>query len=181
MSVTQIKDGSVVVAIGDDLQRFVDGLVARVETSAIKVLRKECDRVASEARAAWYGPKGVNRETGKSGDIRVIETVDIGRGEIRFSVGSTDTRLAGTKPLPVVIHRPGRLSTVLVACTPAAWYAAPEPLRGPWLPGPPKVPQLFRHNPAASDGKFLLTEMVRKPMRAAAKTAAAQIGARRGE
>jgi hypothetical protein len=178
----RVREGGVTVTIDDGLDRFVRGLISRTETSLVRAMREELREVAAEARAAWYGPRGVTRQTGASGDIVVVETVDIDREELRFSVGSTDDRTSRGKPVPVYVHRPGRLSTVLRECTVAEYFAAPKSMRGPWLPGNPRKPQLFRPNPKASDGKPILAEFVKRPTKAAVKAIAsrASVGISRG-
>ena len=173
----RVTNGGVTVTLDGQLEAFVANLVARAQSVTIEQLRAAAEEVAAEARASWYGPNGVKRRTGQSGDIVATETVDVSRGEIRISVGSTDPRVAGSKPVPVYVHRPTRTSTILVDVTPSEWYAAPESLRGPWRPGPTgkKVPQMHKPNPDASDGKHLLPVLVRAPMKKRAKAITAAI------
>src|SRR3990167_2623278 len=93
--------------------RFTDGPVTVQLDGALE--RWGADLLTSpQARAAWCGPAGVRRVTGLSGDIRVVTTIDAGRGELRVSVGSTDPRMAGGRPVPTYVHRPTRLSPILV-------------------------------------------------------------------
>ena len=115
---------------------------------------------------------GVTKRTGLSGDIQVATTVDPGRGVVRVSVGSTDTRKAGktSKPVVVYVHRPGRLSMIERKATHedfASGKAKHSP-KGQNLPGYGVVREL---NPKASDGKYLLAELVRKPGARVVKTA----------
>ena len=117
------------------------------------------EQVAGNARARWY--EQVDRRTGKSGDIRASVEVDGDR--IRLRVGSTDERRAGGKPLVVYVHRPGAYSLVEVKVSAREWHAAPPEQRG-------RFGFLKKLNPKASDGKYLLQELVNKPMQAALGT-----------
>ena len=164
----RFTDGPVTVQLDGALERWVADLLTSTQSETVRVMRAAADEVAAAARAAWYGPMGVRRETGLSGDIRVVTTIDAGRGELRVSVGSTDPRMAGGRPVPTYVHRPTRLSTILVETTPREYFAAPESMRGPWKPGPTgkRIPQLFSPNPRASDGKKLLQVLVRAPLKA---------------
>jgi hypothetical protein len=154
------------VTLDGGLEDFVRGLVARTESAVIRQTREAAEEVARSARAAWYGPNGVTRKTGRSGQIVVRESIDISAGTITISVGSADTRTAGNKPVPVYVHRPKRTSAIQVPCTPDEWYAAASSLRAPWRDGPVgRTPYLYAPNPKASDGKHLLVETVKKPMK----------------
>lgn len=178
------SEGGVTVDLGGQLEAFVADVLARTEGAVVREIRAEAETLAALARSRWYGPEGVERVTGLSGDIRVVQTIDASKGEIRISIGSTDKRLAGPKPLPVFVKRPGRFAVDLVPVTPAEWYATPKSMRGAWLPTIPKTPQVFRPSPRASDGKAILNEFVKKPGRALAKAMAGrlaeQIGAANG-
>jgi hypothetical protein len=166
----EYRNGSVTVSLDGGLERFVRRLLDSTQSELVRQIRRAADDVARAARADWYGPQGVTRETGRSGDIQVRELVDAARGEIRISVGSTDQRMAGIRPLPVYVHRPGPTSTVLRVVSPRKYFAAPTVMRGPWrVVGGRRAPQLFVPNPAASDGKFLLQTLVKGPMRARVK------------
>lgn len=166
MAQLRVSSGIATVTLDGGLDRFVRGLIDRTETAVIRQTREAAVEVARDASAAWYGPNGVKRRTGRSGQIVVRETVNLTDGTITISVGSADTRTAGRKPVPVYVHRPTRTSTIQVQVTPDEWYAAPQSMRAPWRPGPGgKVPYLHRPNPKASDGKHLLGELVKKPMK----------------
>jgi len=165
VSVRFVADGAE-VTLDDGLLDFVQSALAATMTATAKVLRENAEQVAKDARRDWYGPDGVKRKTGLSGDIQVRETIDIIKGEITVSVGSTDRRRAGGKPVPLFVHRPGRTSTVLQKTTPEVYFSTPEVMRGPWLPTTPKkTPQIFIRNPNASDGKKLIEVLVKAPMR----------------
>lgn len=164
---TQYRDGNVTVTLSGELEGFVTRLLDATQSETVKAARLAADEIATAARAAWYAPGSVERETGSSGDIRVVTTIEAARGEIRLSVGSTDRRTAGGRPVPVYVHRPRATSTILKVVTPREYFAAPASMRGPWKPiGGKRVPQIFVPNPGASDGKFLLQTLVRGPVKA---------------
>jgi hypothetical protein len=173
----RVTNGGVTVTLDGQLEAFVADLVARTQSVTVDQLRAAAEEVAAEARASWYGPNGVKRRTGQSGDIVATETVDVSRGEIRISVGSTDPRVAGSKPVPVYVHRPTRTSTIQRDTDPATWYGSPESMRGPWRMGADgkKIPTIYVPNPDASDGKHLLPVLVRAPMKKRAKAITAAI------
>lgn len=161
------QSGTVSVALGG-LEEVVRRALEAAESAPVKVLRGELDKIAANARAEWYGSRGVERETGLGGDIEVITTLT--DTEIRLSIGSTDDRRAGGKPLPVFIHRPGPLSLVEVEATREEWWA--EKKAGKKV-GP--FPKIYVLNPKAGDGKYLLEELIKKPTRAAARKAIREI------
>ena len=166
---------NVEVRLDEGLESFVEDILQRTEAGAIRALRREMGEIAQKAEREWYCPDGVTRRTGQSGRISVQERVDLSRGDITFSVGSTDRRTVRGKPVAAFVRRPARTSTVLKVVTPREYFAAPEAMRGPWLPGPPKRPQLFIPNPKASDGRKLLDVFIRAPVRKASRKLARSI------
>lgn len=167
---TRYTDGAVTVTLDDGLDRFVRGLLSKAERATVAVLEEEGRAVADAARREWYGPNGVTRETGLSGQIVAVTTIDSARGEVRVSVGSTDTRKAGKsgKPVPLFVHRPGLASEELVEVSHAEYWATPNASRR-------QYPKVLRPNPNAGDGKFLVPELLRKPLRARVKIMAGKI------
>lgn len=104
----RLTDGGTGMLLDDaELERMVRGAVDAASGGVLEVLRPLCDTVAAGARAQWYTL--VNRDTGLSGDIRVVETVT--PTQVVVSTGSTDTRRAhakvGTFPLPEVVGMAG--------------------------------------------------------------------------
>lgn len=188
---TRYKSGKVTVTVDDGLDRWLRSLLTAAEKKSVALLEAKAEKLASEARTAWYGPNGVERETGKSGDIRVVTTFDQGRGVVTVSIGSTDIRTAGKtgKPVPVYVHRPRSTSTVMKQVDRRTWYATPEIRRGPIRVGdqiykPSKGARVaesslryFVHEASAraGDGKYLLTELVRKPARVLVKDVAREL------
>jgi hypothetical protein len=162
------RDG-ITVSLDDGWDAAVRQLLSAAQTETIRVLERAGDEEAAKAEAAWYSAAGVTRRTGRSGYIERVTTFDASKGEVRVSVGSADTRLdpQKRKPTPLFVRRPGRLSVVRRVVTQGEWWAwkkagkpvAPR-IRGaaPW--------QIEVPNPKASDGKFLIVELVRKPVQA---------------
>ena len=145
MSVTRIKQGGVTATItGPDAAAW-GSIVEKMGGALAGKLQALAQGVASAAESAWYGPEGVTRETGLSGNIEVFTTIDRDKGEIRIGVGSTDTRTAkvtgqrggdtrgqaGGRTVPIVafIHRAGRTATILKAVSREEHFAAPKSLR----------------------------------------------------
>ena len=175
-------DGSVTVDLGGQLEDFVRGIVDRATTESLRTARRIAEEVRGDAAARWYGADGVTRKTGLSGQIRVVETVDLAKGEVRVSVGSADKRTSGGKPVPVWVRRPGRLSVVRVPVSAREWFGAPESMRANFKAGPndppgTSPPYLFAPNPKASDGKKPIDELVKKPVRKRMKASAEALGA----
>lgn len=125
MPVTRFQQGGVTVTLTGDLEAFVRSALSNAERSALNVMEEHAAQLAATARREWYGPSGVNRETGKSGDIQVVTTVDTARGVVRVSIGSTDVRKAGKtgKPLAAFIHQHWTSSLRAKAVTRDEWFA----------------------------------------------------------
>lgn len=155
---TRYTRSDVTVILDGGLEDLVRRALDAVEGGeVVRRLEAEAEAVAEEARGFWY--RQVDKETGLSGDIQVVTTVS--DTEVRVGIGSTDRRTAGKtgKPLPVMVHRPTARSLKRVEVTRADYFKAPERLRhfedGKFYLDSP--------NPLASDGKYLLQELVRKP------------------
>lgn len=125
MSTMRYSDGMATVTLDGALEAFVRSALSTVERAALAVMEDHAAELAATARREWYGPSGVDRETGKSGDIQVVTTVDAARGVVRVSIGSTDTRKAGktSKPLAAFVHQPWGSSLRAKAVTREEWFA----------------------------------------------------------
>lgn len=174
---TRYADGGVSVTLtGADLI-WVRKTIERALGATLEIAEREAEQVARSARAEWYAR--VTKETGASGSIEVITTVDVGKGEVRVAVGSTDATTAGKggKPRVVYIKAPRADSLIRVQVTPEEYWSTPEPLRANYKPykanpakgfpadPPGSGPYVWKRNPKASDGKNLLETLVKKPMR----------------
>jgi hypothetical protein len=162
---TRFTDGNTTVT----LDGAMEDLVRRALDAAadVRVLEDRASRVATGARSAWYAPgTGVTRRTGTSGDVETVTTVS--ETEVRVSIGSMD--LAKAK----YVHRPRMLSLTKVEVTREVYWNTPKKLRANYKPLKADAkkgrkadegvgPYIWQHNPLASDGKFLLPELVRKP------------------
>lgn len=105
MAVTRYTEGGVTVTLSGELEAFVRKAADAATGGCLAIMEREAQAIADEARRVWYSPTGVTRVTGKGGDIVAITTVDNGKGEVRVSVGSTDTRT-------VQAYKKGRKNTV---------------------------------------------------------------------
>jgi hypothetical protein len=122
-----IREGDMTVRVTDNLDEWVDREIARGIRAVVEAQEEIVNPVAEAARASWYGPEGVTRRTGKSGDIIVTTTIDMGAGEVRTAVGSTDTRIVKgrdgrSRPRATAIHRPGALAMEWVEVTESEYW-----------------------------------------------------------
>ena len=176
--------GDVTVELSPAIERFVEDALKRAETVALGEMRELAEEVRADAARQWYGDNGVTWRTGKSGNIEVVETLDITEGTITLAVGSADTRRSGNKPVPVFIRRPGRLSLRKVQTDHRGYWATAPAMRANYraIPGRDAPgatgPFVFEPNPDASDGKFLLNELVKKPVKKRIKKLADEVGKR---
>jgi len=180
MSVTRFTQGAVTVTLDGALEAIVRKALDAAAGQTVRLLEGAAQQVADQARSKWYSQDGVKRRTGKSGDIQVVTTVS--DTEVRVSVGSTDLERAK------FIHRPARLSTVAQEITSADYWKAKRaggitarhvfqarrarPDQGVEAG---KFYQIV-HNPAASDGKFLLPVLVTSPMRVKVQAITPELG-----
>lgn len=127
---TVYREGGVSVTLTGDLEEWIRRAVREAVGDVVTELERTMQTVADQAEAQWYGADGVQRVTGLSGDFGVTTTINVTRGLIRVSVGSTDERVTdGRIPLPRVIHRAGPFATRTVAVTLAEYEAAPPSIR----------------------------------------------------
>lgn len=161
---TTFSDGTVTVTLDDRLDAWARSFLSDAERQALAVLEREAEAVKVAAEAQWY--QQVTRRTGRSGDLQVVTRIDGSTGNVRVSLGSTDTRAVGSKPVPVLVHRPGPLSEVRKEIT-RAEYTAARKAGDRKVVHARKDGKFYRYsdNPKASDGRFLLVELVRKPLR----------------
>lgn len=152
MAVTRISSGSATVVLDAPDAAWVREAVSRAMGGALRALEAEAERVAADARREWYGPNGVERETGRSGDIQVVTTVDTAASEVRVGIGSADTRKAGGKPVPVYVHRRWGKGLEPKAVTRDEWLD----WRRKGLPALPPPPESFgrRDGRARSDASL---------------------------
>jgi len=180
------KEGGASVTLSGDLEAWATQAMRDATGGAIDILRETLQPVASTASAGWYGAQGVQRVTGQSGRIEVVSTIDVAKGVVRVSVGSTDTRVAGKKnaPVPAFVHRPYAATTELKAVTREQFFAAPKSTRvgvakkdnnsirvkkGDWI--------IRVVSSRASDGKTLLPLYVNRPGKDAVQGKLTELGA----
>lgn len=167
MSTRYRAPDGVTVTLGPELEQLVRRTLGAAERAAVEILEREGRAVATAAERDWYDQ--VDRESGASGEIRAVTTIT--PKSVRVDVGSTDRRTVKGKPVVVYVHRPFATSIVYEAVSPAEFWKTPERMRG-------KFPTVKRPNPKASDGKYLLAELVKKPVKALRKRAAKELGSK---
>jgi hypothetical protein len=175
MGITRYRDGEATVTLTGDLEAFVRAAVTAASGGVVETMERAAEEVAAQARRQWYAPAtGVTRRTGASGQLDVITTVT--HDEVRVSVGSTDTRLVRNArgrmvPRASVIQRPGPLSQADEYVTQGEWWAWKKSGRPVGKHGTKGKADWIIHVPSdnASDGAFLVPELVRKPMTAKIK------------
>ena len=174
------------VVLSGDLLAWATDAINDATNGAASEVAAILEPVAAQARAEWYGPQGVVKRTGLSGQIDVITVANLDKGVVTVSVGSTDTRQAGKSRalVPSFVHRPGRLSIEVKAVTREEFFRSPASTRvgvarvarpaqgikpGDWL--------IRVSSPRASDGKTLLPIYVNKPAKEAVGAKTLEIGA----
>jgi hypothetical protein len=156
MRETRYKSGDVSVSLDFDLERFISVQVGSISRQVGDALLEQLEPVAIEAENQWY--QQVDRKTGRSGQIAAVLTYSL--EAVRVDVGSLDRRTSKTgKPVVVFIKRPSATSTILEPVSAQTWYDTDEIMRS-------KYPFIKRRNPKASDGKNLLNELIKKPVKA---------------
>ena len=195
------KEGGASVTLSGDLDAWATQAMRDATGGAIDLLTETLQPVASTASAEWYGSQGVSRVTGQSGRIEVVQTVDVAKGVVRVSVGSTDTRTAfkGTKyqtaggedrrrqrgaPVPAFVHRPYAATTQRKAVTREQFFNAPKELRvgiakkdWEYLPIKKGDWVIIEVIPARGDGKTLLPIYVNRPGKEAIQGKLTELGA----
>lgn len=182
MTARSYTKGSVTVTLSGEMEAFVDRLMETATTAALVTARELAETVRDDAAREWYGARGVRKVTGKSGDIRVTESIDLNTGDVRVSVGSADDRVSGGKPVPVFIKRPGRLSLVKVEVSHDKYWKTSKGMRANYYPIPGRDPRgstgpwIYEPNPKANDGRKMLNEFIKKPVKKAMRKAASDLG-----
>lgn len=174
---TRFTQGNVTVTLDGGLEAMVRRLLSAAETETVRLLEAAAEDERVKAEAAWYAPgTGVTRQTGRSGDLEVVTTFN--DREVRVSLQSTDTSRVGSKPRVALIRRPGRLSLVDEYVTQGEWWEHKKAGRpvGPTGSVGKSDWVIKVANPNAGDGRYLLNELIRKPMRARIRALAPALG-----
>lgn len=179
MPVTRYRQGNATITLTGDVEAHVRRLIDAAGDELFKLAVREAEAVAAEARRQWYAL--VDKESGKSGTIDVVTTVDPSRGTFEVAVGSTDDRKAKNgKPTVVYVHAPGPSSLVKVQVTQAEYWSTPEGLRANYAPFPDDKgtgPYVYKVNPKAGNGRGLLQSLIKGPMKARVKAMAPEVRA----
>ena len=195
------KEGGASVTLSGDLAAWAERAMRDATGGAIDLLTATLQPIATSASNEWYGPQGVQKVTGQSGRIEVVSTVDVAKGVVRVSVGSTDTRTAskgtrfktttgedrqrqGGAPVPAFVHRPYASTTQRKAVTREQFFNAPKELRvgiakkdWDYLPIKKGDWVIIEVIPAKGDGKTLLPIYVNRPGKAAVQGKLTELGA----
>lgn len=166
---TRIKQGDVTVTLSGDTEAWVRRAVDAAGGAALRAIRQEAQAVARDAEARWYTL--VQRETGKSGQIGIVETINEVAGTVTVTVGSTDKRVAGKRsaPVPLLVRTPGPDSLITVKVDRETYFATPERLRF-------RYPLVFQVNPNRSAKRTpLVTLLIKVPMEEALTRRASEI------
>lgn len=182
------KEGGASVTLSGDLAAWATQAMRDATGGAIDLLTATLQPIADTASASWYSANGVQKVTGQSGRIEVVHTVDVAKGVVRVSVGSTDTRKVLVRkalvPVPSFVHRAYSATTTMKAVTKDEFFAAPPSTRvgvakydweflpvkkGDWV--------IRVVTPKASDGKTLLPIYVNRPGKAAVQGKLTELGA----
>lgn len=163
----QFTSGGAALNLSGDLEGMARRILERASRGAGKLLLQVAEDVQSSASARWY--QQVRERTGKSG--RIVSTLDIRENSAVVKVGSTDDRVGkGGKPSVVFVRRPGALSTIERPATDAEYHArrsaGMKAGEAYWVRQP---------NPLASDGGYMLLELVRRPFRAGVKASLSKV------
>lgn len=186
MGALRYTSGGATITLTGDLDAKMRARFTRAEQNMIDVLEAALEPIAANARAEWYGPRGVRERTGVSGQVDVVTTIDAGKAEARVAIGSAATEGANGKPRAVYVHSPGVLSTTLKAVDAETFWRTPKVLqfafRRPkgWKDDPGQPPQGFPAITVGTEGAgkgygFLLEKLVKAPTRKAMKAAARQL------
>jgi hypothetical protein len=189
---TRYTSGGVTVTLSGELEEFVRRAVDQAAGATVRVMEAAAEEVAADARSWWYAKgTGVTRRTGRSGDVEVVTTVS--DEEIRVTVASTDTTTVRdargrSAPRAAVIFRPGVFSTRAVEISETEYKrqkARGKPHSELVFHAKRSRPasgveagKYYREesNPDASDGRYLVPELIQKPMRVKVKVITPELG-----
>lgn len=161
MTTWKIRDGGVTSTVTFDADGFAQRALAAAGGESARLLQIAAEEVATEARRVWY-TEWVDEETGLSGDIQTRTLIDLQRGVVSVSVGSTDTRMAGNKPRVVWIHAPYGDSTTekIVAVDHKTYWETPAVKRREY---PMIARRVLNTKGRGKGGRYLIAELIRKP------------------
>ena len=199
MGAIRITSGSATVTLTGDLAEKMAARVQRAGSGIVRTIQQEFEAIATVAEGEWYGPRGVQERTGRSGEINVVTSIDMVKGAATVSVGSAATEIVqltgtggsarrGNRPRAVFVHSPGILATTYRHVTPEQYWRTERDMQGyyhrpsSWRddPGKPaqKFPVIKVHVPGAPLGYgFLLEKLVKAPTRKAIKALIPKIAA----
>jgi hypothetical protein len=181
MGTLRYSEGGVTVTLDGGLEAFVRKALDAAGGETVRILETAGAEVAAQSRTDWYAPgTGITRRTGKSGDV--VTTTTVSEKEVRVRVGTTDVQKAK------YVHRRRPLATDVVEITSSEYYYAKKA-------GGAAAKLVFRAKSDkkdrgvvadkwyrivgakdASDGKYLLQELIGKPTRRKVKEITPALG-----
>jgi hypothetical protein len=153
VSTTTVAPGAKLVFDDAALARVLDKIENAVVRATVGELDVYLSVIGDSARVQWY--QQVDRKTGKSGDISGGVTT-VTETRIRAVIGSSDTRKEKGKSVLFFIRRPGPLST-------KRRLARENEKERARQEGRPVPKYITYPNPKASDGAYLVAELINKP------------------
>lgn len=187
--ITRYRDGAATITLTGDLEAWVRGAANQATSGFFDVAIPAAEELAGVARAAWY--REVERETGESGKIDVVATIDVGRSLASVSIGSLDTRKDKRgRPAVAFIHRPRALALAPVEISEgeynrrkAAGGTEADLCFHARVNQPGSIVQKGRYyrldkSAAASDGKLMIQVHIRAPTKALVTKIAPDMGRR---
>lgn len=189
MAVYRVSAEGVEIVITDDLDERMRAIFETMVRAASAEVIDAFEPVATRARAEWYGPNGVKRRTGASGDVIVTAAIATDLSSVTVAVGSTDTKIVKgangrARPRATAIHRPGVFARERVELTKdeyfRRWRLNKEGKQKSTVWQDKKTGKYYGYAPAqnAGDGAYLLPKLVNVPARAALKAINIKIGRR---
>ena len=157
MSTETIRNGEASLKVTANFDRILARIENGAQAATVQQTYALVSLVAADARADWY--RQVDRETGASGTVAAGWTE---RGtRLSFRIGNSAGRRdkKSGKPILFYVHRPGPFSKKDRRATEAEKQRARD--LGQRAPSRVKFP-----NPKASDGRFLLAELITLPANA---------------
>lgn len=171
MGTTTYRDGPATIRVTADFAAILRQALQNASGGCLDALEAEAEKVQQDASAQWYGPNGVNKRKGTTGDIAV--STEVQPTKVKVSVGSTDLKNA------IYVHRPGPLSLIAVEITKDEYRRVKKTdkkatvfhARKSMPEAKVEAGKYYRSepNPNASDGRYLLPLLVSSPYRKASK------------
>lgn len=167
-----IRSGSATVLVGPELSQFLDKIEDATLQGVRTRLKHDLEQLKNQAEADWY--QQVKKRTGKTGTLKVVEIIR--NNELVYQIQPVDMndKVSG-KWRGFFVHRPSALSLVgeplddseyaNVMSTYRATGSLPKGFAAKETDSNGRPTGIYRTepNPLASDGKFLVPELLTRP------------------